>query len=88
MQLYKSNKEVSATPMKSQDWVSYRKDLPVDTYSDATLPDGLEGYLVVYSRNTNEEYWSWSPKAVFEEGYDEVNPLNNMQVSNNPTKYA
>jgi len=31
-----------------------------------------EGYLVVYSQGTEDEYHSWSPKDVFEAGYTEA----------------
>ena len=30
-----------------------------------------EGYLVVYNKDTPDEYISWSPKRIFEEGYTE-----------------
>jgi len=30
------------------------------------------GYHVIYSKGTPDEYHSWSPKAAFEEGYIEI----------------
>ena len=30
------------------------------------------GYHVIYGKDTADEYHSWSPKAVFEEGYLEI----------------
>ena len=30
------------------------------------------GYHVIYSKGTADEYHSWSPKAAFEEGYIEI----------------
>ena len=39
-------------------------------------PDGLsaesEGYHVIYSKGTPEEYHSWSPKKAFDDGYKEI----------------
>jgi len=70
MDTYTSKKKVDAEKMTSTQWKEYRKGLT--NYSDATLEDGLDGYVVVYNSCKEGEYWSWSPKDVFEAGYNEV----------------
>lgn len=70
MKQYKCHKIVNATPMNRQDYNNFRNwELPEDE-------DGSdEGYLVEYvdggKPNTEkyDNYVSWSPKEVFEEGY-------------------
>lgn len=69
MKEYLSRKVVNALPMGSTAWKQHRARLRSGTYSDASLEDGLEGYMVVYARDTDKEYWSWSPKEQFESGY-------------------
>lgn len=69
MKEYLSRKVVNAGPMGSTAWKQYRTKLRSGAYSDASLEDGLEGYVVVYERGTDKEYWSWSPKEQFESGY-------------------
>lgn len=70
MKVYQSNKVVHAKPMTSTRWKEFRKKLT--NYSDASVNDDLEGYVVVYNPMTEKEYWSWSPKDEFESGYLEV----------------
>lgn len=66
LKLYQCHKKVHATPMTLGEFKEH-----------ANKPDLIgapesEGYLVVYSKDTPEEYHSWSPKAVFDEGYAEL----------------
>ena len=65
LKLYQCHKKVHATPMTLGEFKEHanRPDL-------IGAPES-EGYLVVYSKDTPEEYHSWSPKAVFDEGYAE-----------------
>lgn len=74
MKEYQSKKTVHAKPMTSTEWKAYRTGLL--KYSDATIDDDLDGYVVVYNQDKENEYWSWSPKAEFESGYLDVWPGN------------
>lgn len=68
--LYQCHKRVHATPMSRGDYNATRGwVLPVDENPDD------DGYLVIYNRGTEAEHVSWSPKAVFDEGYNEVENL-------------
>lgn len=80
LKAYQSKKLVLAEPMTSTKWLEIRGQYP--NYSDASLEDGLEGYHVVYSAMTTKEYHSWSPKALFEEGYDDLTALRLNQCVN------
>lgn len=62
---YKCHKEVHAFPMDRFSYNILRGwQLPADE-------DGAdEGYIVIYGYNTDKHYVSWSPKSVFDEGYD------------------
>ena len=65
--LYQCHKRVHATPMTRGDYNALRGwDLP------ANENPADEGYLVIYNQGTEAEHISWSPKAVFDEGYTEV----------------
>ena len=66
MERYISNKVVHAKEMSSDDWVVFREGL--SNYSNATVGESLEGYLVCYGSGTSSEYFSWSPKEQFESG--------------------
>ena len=67
MKLYKCHKEVHAEPMNRLDYNEYRKwVLPVGECATD------EGYLVIYNKDTEDHYESWSPKQVFDDGYEEV----------------
>lgn len=63
---YQCHKKVHATPMSLGEFKTHsgKKDL-------AGSPEA-EGYLVVYSFGTEDEYHSWSPKDVFEAGYSVI----------------
>jgi len=71
--IYESHKRVKAVAMNRQDYNDYRGwDLPADE-------DGSdEGYLVEYldggepNHPSHNGYISWSPKAQFDNGYNEV----------------
>lgn len=68
MKVYIGIKQVDAEPMTRGDYNKYRGwAIPADENPED------EGYLVKYP----DGYVSWSPKAVFEEAYNEVgtNPL-------------
>lgn len=64
MARYGCHKEVHALPLtrgaynNARDWVIPENENPAD-----------EGYLVVYNRGTTDEYVSWSPKHIFDDGY-------------------
>ena len=45
--------------------IDYYNDYNIDGYIDG-------GYIVCYNHGTDKEYWSFSPKDVFESGYDEI----------------
>lgn len=68
MPKFKCHKEVHAIPMtrgvynKVREWEMPSNENPED-----------EGYLVVYSLGTEDEYVSWSPKNVFDDGYSILN---------------
>lgn len=77
MKHYQCHKAVKASPMTRGEYNKYRGwSLPADENGDD------EGFLVEYidSPNANhpkhEGYISWSPKAVFEEGYTEQTNTN------------
>lgn len=63
---FQCHKQVYALPM---DLYTYneRRHLPT-----AEQTPNREGYLVVYNRGEEREYVSWSPKDVFDEGYNEI----------------
>lgn len=73
MQEYQSIKKVHATAATSTHWMSWRQKLKAGTYNTTDLDGNLAGYIVCYNRqDTEKEYWSWSPKDVFESGYDSI----------------
>lgn len=79
MKTYKSKKVVKAKPATSSFWKSWRSGLDKSKaagYSDATVDDGIDGYIVCYDHGTDKEYWSFSPKDAFESGYDEISGSN------------
>lgn len=68
---YISHKRVHARPMLRGDYNEYRGwDLP----ENENPMD--EGYLVVYSKGTEDHYESWSPQKQFEDGYSILSPGN------------
>lgn len=64
MEEYQCHKRVHAIPMnrgaynKVRGWKIPEGENPSD-----------DGYLVVYNRGNDDEYVSWSPKHVFDDGY-------------------
>ena len=65
MDKFKCHKEVHAIPMNRGVYSRARGlEEPGDPSSD--------GYLVVYNRGTSDEYVSWSPKHVFDDGYSKI----------------
>lgn len=46
------------------------------------------GYHVIYSKDTEDEYHSWSPKATFEEGYLEIPPGTVMSKASQGAKVS
>jgi len=70
MKLYRSHKQVHAEPMALGDYNDYKGwKIPADENPDD------EGYLVIYSRGTEDHYESWSPKHIFDDGYTEINEV-------------
>jgi hypothetical protein len=71
MKKYKCHKEVHAEPMTPLEYV---------TKTGNQMPEHValeeEGYHVVYSKGTPDEYHSWSPKKALDDGYTlvEENP--------------
>lgn len=65
--LYQCHKQVHARLITKGAYLHcYNKEpTPSDDISE-------EGYLVIYSKGTGNEYISWSPKKVFEDGYTEM----------------
>lgn len=64
---YKSHKEVHGTPMTRGEYYRYRNwEVPTgENPCDA-------GYLVIYNKDTDDHYESWSPKKQFEDGYAKI----------------
>lgn len=61
---YKCHKVVHARQMTRGDYYAGKQqDCP-----DNLNPEDV-GYLVVYSKGTEDEYRSWSPQKAFDEGY-------------------
>jgi hypothetical protein len=64
MSKFKCHKTVDALPMTRGVYNKVRQwQIPQDESPDD------EGYLVVYNIGTDDEYVSWSPKKIFDEGY-------------------
>ena len=61
LKLYRSVKRVHATPMLLGDALYHISN---KIHGNIEAP----GYLVVYRKDTNKEYISWSPKEEFEKG--------------------
>lgn len=67
---YTCHKQVNATPMNRGDYNHFRGwAMPPDENGEDP------GYLVVYNAGTADEYVSWSPKRIFDEGYSETKVL-------------
>lgn len=64
---YICHKRVHAEPMTRGNYNTLRGwSIPEDENPEDP------GYLVVYSKGSTREYVSWSPAAVFDEGYTKV----------------
>lgn len=63
---YVGCKILSATPMTNGQFLKEFTDKKPET-----IDFSKEGYLVVYPQEPND-YYSWSPKAVFDTAYREV----------------
>lgn len=73
---YQCIKQVHAEPMTYGHFKSSIRNV-----RDVGSMDPLaNGYHVIYSMGTADEYHSWSPKAAFEEGYIEIPPGKEKQV--------
>lgn len=67
---YTCHKQVHATPMSRGEYNDFRGwAMPPDENGEDP------GYLVVYNSGTTDEYVSWSPKHIFDEGYSEAKVL-------------
>ena len=67
LKYYQCIKQVHAEPMTFGHFLTLR------SISKAGNMDPLaNGYHVIYGKDTADEDHSWSPKAVFEEGYLEI----------------
>ena len=71
MDKFKCHKEVHATPMARRAYAKLMADAYGEQVDDVNGCDD-DGYLVVYSRGTSDEYVSWSPKHVFDDGYTKI----------------
>ncbi len=70
LKFYQCIKQVHAEPMTFGAFTTSIKKM-----RDVGSMDPLaNGYHVIYNRGTQDEHHSWSPKAVFEEGYLEIPP--------------
>lgn len=67
MPKFKCHKEVHAIPM-TRGVYSKVRGWPVPDNEN----HNNDGYLVVYNRGNDDEYVSWSPKHVFDDGYSKV----------------
>ena len=77
---YDCHKQVHAIPM---DKGLYNKVRGWDIPDNEDPKD--KGYLIVYNRGTLDEYVSWSPFHVFDNGYSETimfdsNEINNFEI--------
>lgn len=67
MKIYKSHKMVHGEPMNRGDY---------NKYKGWTIPEDEnpldEGYFVIYNKDTDLHYESWSPKKQFEDGHTEI----------------
>ena len=71
MDKFKCHKEVHALPMTRgaySNLLAWDYGEQVDEGND----HDEDGYLVVYGRGTDDEYFSWSPKRAFDEGYTKI----------------
>jgi len=69
LKFYQCIKQVHAEPMTFAHFLTLRSIL------NAGGMDPLaNGYHVIYNMGTEDEYHSWSPKAIFEGGYLEIPP--------------
>lgn len=67
LKAYKCHKEVHAKPMSLGEYNA------LDPSKEPQPGDcSVEGYFVVYNKDTPDHYESWSPKKQFEEGYTEL----------------
>lgn len=64
---YKSHKIVHAEPMNQGEYNRFKGFVEHNNENA-----DKQGYLVIYSKDTEDEYISWSPKHVFEAGYNET----------------
>lgn len=67
LKMYECHKRVHAKPMNRGDYNQLRGwDIP------ANENPADPGYLVIYNRDMDDEYISWSPANIFENGYAEI----------------
>lgn len=64
---YQCIKKVHARPMTLGEFEQHTGHV-----IPSTLGRDAEGFLVVYAKDTENEYHSWSPKQAFDEGYVEL----------------
>ena len=64
LNLYDCHKQVHARPLNRGDYNELRGwTIPAnEDPADAV-------YLVIYNKDTADEYWSWSPAHIFDSGY-------------------
>lgn len=67
MDKFKCHKEVHAIQMTRGAYNNVRGwIIPINENPDD------DGYLIVYNRGASDEYVSWSPKHVFDDGYTKI----------------
>ena len=64
---YQCHKKVHATPMNLGDYNTYRGWKIPDNENPSS-----KGYLVVYNKDTDRHYESWSPEDIFNDGYTKL----------------
>jgi hypothetical protein len=75
LKFYKCHKTVHAAPMTLGEYYE-RMTMSLDDRD----PD-QEGYFIIYNKDSDDHYESWSPKHVFEDGYTEHQTLQNKPLN-------
>ncbi|HCH2416251.1 TPA: hypothetical protein NKS14_004569 [Vibrio parahaemolyticus] len=91
MKAFQSTQIVHAYEATSTEWMRKREKL--DPYKGAgyctdPLKDDLDGFIVIYHRCSDKEYWSWLPKHEFDKSYNEINRNSPAIGLNSVTKFA
>lgn len=83
MNKYFCYKTVHATDMKRNDYVDHIKQTSPERCNTGLKRSVVDepGYLVIYNKDTDRHYESWSPKLEFEGGYERIDvPYENERI--------